>query len=131
MSGLERIQAERRRVIEKEGFTPETNRLYKIGELFKAAQCYERCSESGMLDVKLEALKGWPWESCFFKPSTTERNLEKAGQLYMAEVERLNFLIDDTFSPILRGYYQEQRNRAADGLQRCIKALDELSKVPA
>jgi hypothetical protein len=128
MTGLERIQVERRRVIEKEGFTPQADRLYKIGELSRAAGCYEAFANAPFLKGTPDT---WPFEDHWFKPSTAERNLEKAGQLYLAEVERLNYLIDDTFSPILRGHYQALRNRAADGLQRCARALDEMAKVTA
>jgi hypothetical protein len=79
-SGLKRIEAERRRQIEVEGWTSAGDAVYSNGELFAAARCYD-----------LLTSEGWPWATSWWKPShgNRARDLEKAGALYLAERDRL------------------------------------------
>lgn len=79
-NGIERIAAERQRQIEKEGWTPEHDRIEHGGwELRDAAVAY--LEQDG---------KYWPWDGGF-KPTPNDRirELEKAGALIAAEIDRL------------------------------------------
>ena len=101
MSGIERIAAERKRQVEKEGWTPEHDDEHADGSLALAAVCYAT-------PVQLYELSGgkafmtfqdpWPesWDEDWDKrPQKTPTNaqrirmLEKAGALIAAEIDRL------------------------------------------
>lgn len=78
MSGIERIAAERARQIEVEGWSAAHDNA-SGGNLREAAVCYV----FGRSDW-------WPWAMEWWKPSTDPiRNLEKAGALIAAEIDRL------------------------------------------
>lgn len=79
---MELILKERLRQIEEEEFNPRHDLNYKNKELVKAGDAYLNN------DVAL-----WPWDEEDFKPTTAQRNLEKAGALYLAElyVEKKRF----------------------------------------
>lgn len=86
MTGIERIAAERQRQIEQEGWTPEHDATHRYGELIEAAECYTYAARTGILHPP----QGWPWEPSWWKPSADPiRNLEKAGALIAAEIDRL------------------------------------------
>jgi hypothetical protein len=91
MNGVERIAAERKRQIEEEGFTEKGDDLYDTGELARAAMCY--CMEPGDYEDGDEPCvpQEWPWEDKWWKPSPEHRirELEKAGALIAAEIDRL------------------------------------------
>ena len=96
MSGAELISAERKRQIEVEGWTPEHDDQHRECELLDAALCYAGMAGSQIMDADrgVEAFDGlleaWPWEDAWWKPSTDPiRNLEKAGALIAAEIDRL------------------------------------------
>lgn len=78
--GQERVHAERRRQTEVEQWHPEQDDTYTEGELSRAALAYL----TGVVML-------WPWDLTFWKwnPTTAPRNIEKAGALYLAEVDRL------------------------------------------
>lgn len=85
--GAERILEERHRQIRIEGFKPEDDQVYENGELAKAALAYL----SKALDYD-PGVRQWPrtWRLSFWKPSVDKvRNLEKAGALIAAEIDRL------------------------------------------
>ena len=85
-SGHEAISLERRRQIEQEGFQADTDDIYTKGQLLEAADCYAcPCEFEG-------PPPGWPWDDHWWKPSTPQRNLEKAGALVDAEIARLTRL---------------------------------------
>tara|TARA_R110002049_G_scaffold281333_1_gene460826 strand:- start:2148 stop:2462 length:315 start_codon:yes stop_codon:yes gene_type:complete len=92
MNGIERIAAERQRQIEVEGWTPEHDDLHTEGELALAAGVYA-LMESGD-DERCEALEFehlydfWPWSPEWLKLGEPIRNLEKAGALIAAEIDR-------------------------------------------
>lgn len=111
MSGIELIAEERRRQIEAEGWTPEHDDQHDDEELALAAACYamppeergskivphhsELSNNARYTDdsepfpvgaVEVPAL--WPWEGCWWKPSTRERDLVKAGALNAAAIDR-------------------------------------------
>jgi hypothetical protein len=95
MNGIERIAAERKRQIEEEGFTEIDDVYWESGELARAAMCY--CMEP---DIDYEAgdepaiPKEWPWEDQWWKPTPDNRirELEKAGALIAAEIDRILLL---------------------------------------
>jgi len=104
MNGIERIAAERKRQIEVEGWSLERDsELYPAGELVLAAMAYS--TPSWMRDghkwlvatnwtpqqqTQLP-LAFWPWDKEWWKPSPDDRirELEKAGALIAAEIDRL------------------------------------------
>lgn len=77
MSGVERIAAERERQIARWG--TENDLGYTDGQLAAAAMAY--LDDSAFL---------WPWDASTFKPGEYTRNLEKAGALIAAELDRLH-----------------------------------------
>ena len=100
--GVELIAAERARQITAEGWTPEHDDTHRYGELAKAAACYatvamqvacrqKRGENIPVDDFCLKIVPNlWPWESHWWKPSNSPiRNLEKAGALIAAEIDRL------------------------------------------
>lgn len=92
-SGIERIAKERRRQIDVEDWTSGHDDEHDGAEMAVAAICYalEGCRTrfsrrriDGMSD------KLWPWDPCWWKPTDDPiRNLEKAGALIAAEIDRL------------------------------------------
>ena len=86
-SGADRIAVERQRQIAAEGWTPEHDDAHENGELLSAAVFY---LDAGCeFDLGL-TLPPWPWEASWWKPSDDlVRNLEKAGALIAAEIDRL------------------------------------------
>jgi len=89
-TGIEAIAAERRRQIDVEEWNPEHDDEHERGEMGKAAVCYaiHACAfplQPGMDDFNA----WWPWEDKYWKPSDDPiRNLEKAGALIAAEIDR-------------------------------------------
>jgi hypothetical protein len=94
MDGAMRIQKERLRQIEEEGWTQEHDLIgNNDGQCARAAACYAVSSEErgnfNTIGSILSAL--WPWEEMWFKPCPKNRihELEKAGALIAAEIDRL------------------------------------------
>lgn len=107
-TGVERIAAERRRQIESEGWTPEHDDQHNSAELALAAALY---ATPERLYAKAEYSRGtsfvdpWPWAEHWDKRARTKdgslksysstpiddrvRQLEKAGALIAAEIDRL------------------------------------------
>ncbi|SER94780.1 hypothetical protein SAMN04244573_04632 [Azotobacter beijerinckii] len=85
------VLAERRRQIEVEGFSPEHDRQYDLGELPAAAACYALFAQRQMLGLrKSEPDHAWPWNLGCWKPGDARSALVKAGALILAEIERLD-----------------------------------------
>jgi hypothetical protein len=84
-TGIERIAEERARQIEKEGFDSENDKNYLSGQLIDAAIAYAMICHDRAED---EASGVWPWDIDWFKPGSAIRNLEKAGALISAEIDR-------------------------------------------
>lgn len=86
--------AERQRQISEEGYSAGHDDEHADGELFVAAVTYwqraigiahaMRRSEDGF-NVPVQ----WPWAGGWWKPKTVERDLERAGALCLAEIDRL------------------------------------------
>ncbi|WP_134473817.1 hypothetical protein [Pseudomonas aeruginosa] len=80
------VQAERRRQITAEGWTPEHDDLYCAAELPRAAAAYIL---NGAND---EAPAIWPFVTKWWKPRDARSNYVRAGALILAEIERLDRL---------------------------------------
>lgn len=90
-TGIELINEERRRQIEKLSYTEESDKeRYKNGELYMAAHCYlaaERIRSLGFSPLLPPV--GWPWIAYHWKPSPDNRIKEciKAGALFQADLD--------------------------------------------
>lgn len=103
MTGAERIAAERQRQIDVEGYTADHDVAHDSADLAHAADCYLqaaifthagwRVQGPGAIygdPPQLPVARDWPWERAAWKPSDDPiRNLEKAGALIAAEIDRL------------------------------------------
>lgn len=89
MTGIERIAAERKRQIEVEGFTVDDDRLYSAEPLALAAACYAVPEWNRLYRRGIPM--DWPWSVRWWKPTPKNRirELEKAGALIAAEIDRL------------------------------------------
>jgi hypothetical protein len=99
--GVERIGRERARQISEEGWTLEHDDAENSeGELAEAASCYadlaafqamaSKAGHSRGIKPDKRRPLGWPWTITRWKPSPDPiRNLEKAGALIAAEIDRL------------------------------------------
>ncbi|MGV6475566.1 hypothetical protein [Azotobacter vinelandii] len=85
------VLAERRRQIEVEGFSPEHDRQYDLGELPAAAASYALFAQRQVLGLRRnEPDHAWPWILEWWKPGDARSALVKAGALILAEIERLD-----------------------------------------
>ncbi|HGM7391628.1 TPA: hypothetical protein ACKQF4_001900 [Pseudomonas aeruginosa] len=86
------VQAERRRQITAEGWTPDHDDAHSHGEMARAAACYALAGSSAPNDgtAALLVSLAWPWDEQWWKPTTTRRDLVKACALGLAEIERLD-----------------------------------------
>lgn len=90
-SGAETIENERKRQIEKEGWTEEHDAEHNNQELIKAAKCYIEANLYRAIPSKPPI--DWPWDIQYWKAecnSESINNLRKAGALIAAEIDRLN-----------------------------------------
>ena len=94
MNGAERIAAERKRQIEAEGFTASYDDENSHGEMALTATCYampvfRRYLTTWQQTFILDA--HWYWDRKWWKPTPNNRirELEKAGALIAAEIDRL------------------------------------------
>ncbi len=86
------VQAERRRQVEAEGWTPQHDDEHADGQLARAAACYALAGSSAPNDgtAALLVSLAWPWDEQWWKPSTARRDMVKACALGLAEIERLD-----------------------------------------
>lgn len=83
------VLAERRRQVEQEGWTPESDAQYMGGDMASAAGCYALFGPP--MNPVGNPPPYWPWAAEWWKPTTSyRRNLVKAGALVLAEIERLD-----------------------------------------
>lgn len=87
-SGVERIAEERRRQTAEEHWGPDGDDLAVAAELGRAAIAYT-LSALGYQIGGFDGRAIWPWETRTFKPGDPIRDLEKAGALIAAEIDRL------------------------------------------
>ncbi|EQB8423261.1 TPA: hypothetical protein ACKP9X_002088 [Pseudomonas aeruginosa] len=86
------VQAERRRQITAEGWTPGHDDEHDNGQMARAAACYALAGSSAPNDgtAALLVSLAWPWDEQWWKPSSARRDLVKACALALAEIERLD-----------------------------------------
>lgn len=89
-AALDDIAAERRRQVEVEGWTPEHDDAHSDGQMATAAACYAISAHNVIRYKRITMPSWWPWDSKWWKPSTTRRDLVKAGALIAAEIERID-----------------------------------------
>lgn len=91
------IANERKRQIEREGWTPEHDDGHDDGELLRAAVIYLHHAspphyhgEAILLTYDPNGVPmGWPWEPRWWKPKDRLRDLARAGALCLAERDRI------------------------------------------
>ena len=97
-TGIELIAEERQRQIEKEGWTAEHDAEHKDGELADAAAYYAMTEETiDFIDNEWGNdmhLHIWPFDLKWLKrtPDNRIKELQKAGALIAAEIDRLQRL---------------------------------------
>ncbi|MFW4994977.1 hypothetical protein ACOAOK_27170 [Pseudomonas aeruginosa] len=88
------VQAERRRQVEAEGWTPQHDDEHADGQMAQAAGCYALHAGGIGTDWPDGRQNGsalfWPWVKDWWKPTTPRRDLVKACALALAEIERLD-----------------------------------------
>ena len=104
-SVLEEIAAERRRQIEREGYTPEHDDAHDDGAIAMAAAAYAVSGAMTLAKANPEgetaqtyafAIMGiapeflWPWSEASYKPKSVRANYVRAAALLLAEIERLD-----------------------------------------
>ena len=98
MTGVELIAAERKRQIEKEGWTQEHDTEHPKGDLALSGACYAldvvgefRNAIGRNNDLVSVAYRLWPWAFRWWKPTHNDpiRQLVKAGALIAAEIDKL------------------------------------------
>jgi hypothetical protein len=106
MTGIERIAAERKRQIEEEGFTAEHDDCLYQNQLALAAACYaipeyRRQHLNEKIGYAFSFLVPYGFPGRWFKPSPDNRvrELEKAGALIAAEIDRLQRLGENETVP--------------------------------
>ena len=99
---VEDVLSERKRQVEREGWTPEHDDAYTEYELAWAAITYAMaaCADSAERAVMDQfgdhsATPGrinenWPWDWKWWKPKDRRRDLVRAAALIIAEIERLD-----------------------------------------
>lgn len=84
MNGVKLIEQERNRQITEEGYDYEHDKQESLEELLRAAVCYIKVNYD---DVTID---DWPksWDYRCWKPTNTLRNLQKAGGLLVAAIDK-------------------------------------------
>ncbi|MGJ8514747.1 hypothetical protein [Carnimonas bestiolae] len=92
-NGIEAIAAERRRQIEVHGYDAEHDAKSDSFAIYEASMSYMFAAWA-LLTGKgcaVDAPPSWPWDEHHWKPSEDpRRNLEKAGALIAAAIDRLD-----------------------------------------
>lgn len=82
-SGAQLIMDERNRQINEEGYDAQHDACHSTEIFVEAAIAYL------LADINPElARETWPWEDCFWKPKSKLRNLERAGALIAAAIDK-------------------------------------------
>jgi hypothetical protein len=115
------IQAERRRQVEVEGWSPEHDDAHDDGELARAGNIYRLHAEGRCMPRADGAPMGWPWDRAWWKPKDPTRDLVRAGALYLAEQERLRRL------PGSYGLKHSRASRMDRKIKSTVLALCKLS----
>lgn len=96
-TGIELIAEERQRQMNVEGWTPEHDDEHSTGELALVASYYAMSEEQRFDELSTDSDSktpptGFPWDAEWWKPTPENRvrELQKAGALIAAEIDRLN-----------------------------------------
>lgn len=98
LPGVAAILRERCRQIAVKGWTPGHDASHLAGELAAAGASYAAHATWGLTEPhivasgayrQMDAPSMWPWGPKDWKPSTPERDLEKAGALIAAQLDML------------------------------------------
>lgn len=97
-SAMKDVLQERERQIDIEGWAPHHDDAHRDGQLAAAAACYASHASKGasayvndLASYQAEPAPAlWPWDADWWKPTTPRRDLEKAGALTLAEMERID-----------------------------------------
>lgn len=86
------ILAERERQITGEGFDSRHDDEHVNGELLAVARMYWQRAIGVALPMQdvdgIRVPVGFPWDAEWWKPKTSQRDLERAGALCLAEIDR-------------------------------------------
>lgn len=86
---VDKLVAERERVQKEEGWSTLSDDDYVDGQLPRAAACYLLLNPL-RTDRHYDTIgQLWPFPPAWWKPKDPERDLIRAGQLIIAELERL------------------------------------------
>lgn len=115
MTGKELIMEERQRQIVSLGYNSAHDARYErpIQILKQAALCYFKADNEDVQDLP----KDWPWDAIFWKPKDRLQNLIRAGALYTAAKDALEF---DVQSP------NEERDIIITAIEKCESLIDSL-----
>ena len=91
-TGIELIAEERQRQIKEEGYSAEHDQEHRKGELAIVAMCYTCPAKYRPMFSPVSWLQQIGWNLKWWKPSTHIRDLQKAGALIAAEIDRLQNL---------------------------------------
>lgn len=91
-TGIELIAEERQRQIKEEGYSAEHDQEYRKGELAIIAMCYTCPAKYRHMFSPVSWFRQIGWNLKWWKPSTRVRDLQKAGALIAAEIDRLQNL---------------------------------------
>jgi hypothetical protein len=83
------IQAERDRQISAEGYDAAHDDEHDNGEMLAVATLYWQRATGVPLPTRNDVPVGFPWARKWWKPYTIRRDLERAGALCLAEIDRL------------------------------------------
>ena len=90
---LNDVTQERIRQVDEEGYTPASDDAYDGGQLAYVAAAYALPGPvHGGLRGRLYAVSGW--DTRHYKPTDRRRDLTKAAALLLAEIERLDRVIN-------------------------------------
>lgn len=85
--GLSLVAAERIRQIKVEGFGPAFDATYGREQLARAAACYALPARDRRMNAGVPI--DWPFTAQWWKPGDRKRELEKAGALIVAGLDRI------------------------------------------
>ena len=85
--GLSLVAAERTRQIKVEGFSAAFDATYGREQLARAAACYALPARDRRMHAG--APIDWPFTAAWWKPGDRKRELEKAGALIVASLDRI------------------------------------------
>lgn len=93
------ISAERQRQVDEEGWTEEHDDQHRNGEMARAAAAYCESAARPKLFARRPGAAftvpmSWPvaWDRSWWKPTSSRRDLVKAGALIVAEIKRIDRL---------------------------------------